>query len=190
MFERSPPNYAASFLPGPDHLDADEALRLGLRWLLAQSGEPLILLHARKMRGNNRLLEVAVQQYQLPVEAPGTLWKSGFAYQWGGGAVLAPWASQKVLDCIDGRLVGKVTAVCVIGWIEGEHDAWVAARGAADLQGGGRPAKSNPELLSDPVVRIAVDHAARFVNHNNALVQAASAGVEQVDVLVLLADPV
>jgi hypothetical protein len=63
--------------------------------------------------------------------------------------------------------------VCVIGWREDDpnHQAWVGARNAVDLESGTRLGRDPKETISDPVVRIAIDQAASFVNHNNALVQ-------------------
>jgi len=52
------------------------------------------------------------------------------------------------------------------------HLAWVATRNAPDLVSGKTLGKSHGEIVRDPVIRIALDHAGRFVNHNNALVQA------------------
>lgn len=118
--------YHAFYLPGPHQLKTDETVTLGLKWLLAQSGEPLILLHAKKMVRNNRFVDAAAQRYRIPVEAPVTIWKSGFARDWDGGTILAPWASDKVLDFIDDDLADKGEAVCVIGWSEGQHDIWIA----------------------------------------------------------------
>jgi hypothetical protein len=76
-----------------------------------------------------------------------------------------------VVSYIDDWLARKTEGVCTIGWIPGAHDRWIAARGAVDLRDGrplGRPVE---QIISDPVVRVAIDEAERFVNHNNALVQ-------------------
>lgn len=165
MFERKT-EYEAFFLPGPDEMNPDDAIRLALRWLVSQPGEPLILFHAKKMIQNNNLVADGARQYRIPVEAPRTLrWSD-----WRGGAILAPWASDDVLRFIDDDLAGKAKAVCVVGWISGAHDRWIAARGAGDLRGG-VAVQPNEEIISDPVVRIALDHASDAINHNNALVQ-------------------
>jgi hypothetical protein len=42
-----PVTYDAFVLPGPAHLPTDEALTIGLNWLLSQPGEPLIVLARR-----------------------------------------------------------------------------------------------------------------------------------------------
>lgn len=163
---RGSPKYQAFFVP--DDVDPDEAVTLGLRWLLEQSGEPLILFHRKLMVSNNRLLDGAAKRYRITYEAPGTV-RAG---AWGGGSILAPWASDEVIRSIDDRLAFKTDAVCIIGWSPGTHDSWIAARGAVDLRSGTPLGKSANEIINDPVVRIALDHAERFVNHNNSLVQA------------------
>lgn len=56
MFERTYP-YDAYFLPGPRELDPDEALNVGLRWLLAQPGEPLVVLSRKGNLSNNQILD-------------------------------------------------------------------------------------------------------------------------------------
>jgi hypothetical protein len=163
------PDYDAYFV-SPE-VERDRALALGLKWLLEQPGEPLVLLHAKKMVTNNRLLAAAVSKYHLRVEAPQTLWRSG--NRWQGGAILAPWASAGVLKCIDDDLSLEASAVCVVGWRENDpnHQAWIAARNAVDLDSGDELGRDPNEIISDPVVRIAIDYASTFVNHNNALVQ-------------------
>jgi hypothetical protein len=166
LFEREA-KYGAFFLPGPSEMDPDEAIRLALHWLVSQPGDPLILFHAKKMINNNRLVAEGARRYGIPVEAPRTLrWSD-----WSGGAIVAPWASDDVLRFIDDDLSGKPKAVCVVGWIPGAHDRWIAAREAADLRGGAA-VRPKEDLISDPVVRIAIDHASHAINHNNALVQA------------------
>jgi hypothetical protein len=164
----TPPRYDAYFV-SPD-VDPDEAVAAGLRWLLAQPGEPLILLQGKNMIDNNRALGAAAHRYRIRVEAPRTIWSNS----WGGGSILAPWASDKVLRCIDDDLASKANAVCVIGWSpdDPDHAAWIAARGATDLHTGAALGKRPEAIISDPVVRVALDEAERFVNHNNALVQA------------------
>lgn len=168
MVRRAPPQYEAFFVP--PEADPDEAIVLGLKWLLQQPGEPLILLHAKNMIDNNRMLGAAALEYSLRFEAPRTIGR----VHWNGGGILAPWASDDVLRCIDDRLAFKASAVCVIGWREDDpnHAAWTSARGALDLRDGDPIGKPVHQIISDPVVRIALDQAERFVNHNNALVQA------------------
>lgn len=159
--------YAAYFVP--PEIDAERAIALGVKWLVEQPGERLILLHAKKMIDNNRLLSRAARQYGLQYEAPNTVWKS----RWTGGPILAPWASETVIRSIEDDLAHQATAVCVIGSRNDDpnHQAWVVARDAISLETGERLGKSLDEIAIDPVVRIALDDAERFVNHNNQLVQ-------------------
>lgn len=164
MFERET-RYEAFFLPGPHELATDQAVALGLGWLAGQPGSPLVALSAKKVASNNRLLQGAVASGRLPVVAPPRMFVPG----WRGGAVLAPWASQRVLDGIDDDLGTGVTAVCVIEWSPGGHDEWRSARGARDLRDPAGAPAAGPAL--DPVVVAAMNDASRAVNHNNALVQ-------------------
>jgi len=48
----------------------------------------------------------------------------------------------------------------------------VLSRGAVDLRDGKPLGRSTNEIIGDAVVRITLDHAEHFVNHNNSLVQA------------------
>lgn len=168
MRERSGGQAYEAFFVDPD-VDAGEAVALALRWLVQRPGEPLVLFHAKNMVDNNRLLGAAIRQYGIRYEAPRTVWGGS----WSGGAILAPWASDKVLRCIDDELAFKTNAVCVIGWRPDDpnHAAWTASRRATDLKSGATLGKQPAEIISDPVVRIALDEAEGFVNHNNALVQ-------------------
>lgn len=159
--------YEAFFVP--PETDSDRGVALGLKWLLEQPGDRLILLHAKKMIDNNPLLGRAAREYNLRYEAPNTVWNSG----WRGGPILAPWASDKVIRCIEDELT-QATAVCVIGWRgdDPNHQGWVAARQAIDLDTGASLGKRPEDLVADPVVRLAFEEAERFVNHNNQLAQA------------------
>jgi hypothetical protein len=161
------PQYEAFYVPA--EVDPDEAVVLGLRWLVQQPGVPLILFHAKSMVDNNRVLGAAIRQYRIRFEAPRTIWNS----RWQGGSILAPWASDKVIRCLDDDLALRVDAVCIIGRRpdDPEHAAWISARSAVDLRTGRPLGVPVDEIISDPVVRIAIDDAEQFVNHNNALVQ-------------------
>jgi hypothetical protein len=160
--------YRAFFISSD--VELDRAIALGVEWLVQQPGEGLILLHAKRMIDNNRLLGQLARQYGIRCEAPQTIWKRS----WRGGAILAPWASADVIRCIDDELGHELTAVCIIGSRRNDpnHEAWVASRNATDVISGKALGKRTNSIVSDPVVRVALDHAERFVNHNNALVQA------------------
>lgn len=154
MFEKTG-SYDAWFLPGPDGMPPDEAMATGLRWLLDQPGSPLVASHAKKMLGNNPVLRQAAGSGRFEVVAPPRMWVPG----WSGGAVLAPWASRRFLDGIDDDLAGQVSAVCVIGWVEGQHEEWKAARRARDLRDPGSAPAAGPAL--DPVVVAAMTEVSR-----------------------------
>jgi hypothetical protein len=162
MFERTP-SYDAYFLPGPEDLSTDEALKLGLTWLLNQPGEPLIVLARKGNVSNNRLLEATVKKCRIKYTAPPRVYDSS----WAGGAILVPWAGEKTLLAIDEDLAHKAKAVCVIGWARGTHDTWIAGHGARDLRDPTTPLAA-PAL--HPVVAIAMKHAGDSINHNNGLV--------------------
>lgn len=163
MFDKTP-GYRAWFLPGPPELDDDEALRLALAWLVEQPGTPLLALHAKKMTANNLHLQAA-ERSGITVVAPPRMWVPG----WKGGAVLAPWASRRVLDGIDDDLGAAVAAVCVIQGSATDHTEWRAARQARDLRQPAAAPAAGPDL--DPVVVAAMTEAGQTINHNNALVQ-------------------
>ncbi|HEX3680754.1 MAG TPA: hypothetical protein VHU90_13615 [Galbitalea sp.] len=149
-------------------MDPDDAAVLALKWLLKQRGEPLVVFNRKAAVENDEVIEAAIYKYKIRYGAPGTLRGSG----WKGGAILAPWAADEVLEFIDGWLHRKAHAVCVMGFRPGSHDAWISARGAVNLADGQPLGKSITEIMSDLVVRIAIDHAAVPINHNNKLVQA------------------
>ncbi len=164
MFERTP-DYAAFYTP--DHAETDEANRAAVEWLLAQPGEPILLFNTKGSVRNSPFIHNAAIQNAIACESPKTVHGSN----WTRGAILAPWASDEVVRCIDDELSGRATAVCVIGWMPGKHDSWIAARQATNLLSGETVISSPASLIGDPVVRLAVDHASSFVNHNNGLVQ-------------------
>lgn len=157
--------YRAFYLPGPHELPTDEAVASGLKWLLDEPGSPLIVLSAKKVARNNRLLASAISRFGIPVVAPPHLWEAS----WTGGSILAPWASERALAGVDDDLSDRVNAVCVIGWGEGQHTTWILGHGARDLR---YPDQAPANPLLDPVVEVAMGHATRAINHNNALVQA------------------
>lgn len=162
MFEDEP-GYEAFFVPFS--VGTDDAVDLGVTWLRQQSGTGLIALHAKKMLTNNRRLAAAVSRYRWDVVSPPRLWQSS----WSGGAVLAPWASERVLTGIDEDLAIKATAVCVLSGSADADRIWRSARQAIDLTGQSLVAIAGGGL--DPVVVAAMTDVCTTVNHNNALVQ-------------------
>lgn len=163
MFERQQ-HFDAYFLPGPEEdLDVDTGIKLGLRWLLDQPGQPLIVLNKKIVLRNNKVLSTIVDQARIPVVAPPHVHQPS----WSSGAVLAPWASERTLLAIDDDLGHQATAVCAIGWAAGSLSPWIAGHGARDLRTP-HTAPAQPSL--DPVVVLAMEEASALINHNNALV--------------------
>jgi hypothetical protein len=161
MFE-SAPNFPVAYVPW-EGVNPDDAVRVGARWLVAQPGQPLVLMAAKKAYGNNRLLPALTSSAR--VEAPATAWKAG----WGGGPVLAPWPSERVLACLSDELATKVSAVCIIEWGDNEFvSAWLTAHNATNLLTGQEP---ESKILLSPVVEVAMRDLSGIVNHNNGLVQ-------------------
>src|SRR5260370_3428144 len=78
--------YAAFFIP--IDVDPDRAIEIGVSWLTEQPGEPLILLHAKKMIDNNRLLGRLAHQHRIRYEAPQTIRTSS---PWSDAAILPAW---------------------------------------------------------------------------------------------------
>lgn len=105
-----------SFLPGPGELDPDEGLTVGLRWLLAQRGEPLVVLSRKGNLSNNRILEQTVKRHRISVVAPPRVHGS----RWGGGSILVVWARERALLDVEDYLAQDANAVCVIGWADGD----------------------------------------------------------------------
>src|SRR5439155_15350778 len=102
---------------GRDGSGGGRPSRRTLALSLAQPGEPLVLLQATTMPEGNLTLAALVNRYGIRVEAPPTVRRSG----WEGGAVLAPWATDDVLRCIDDDLKGLVESVCAISWRPDHH---------------------------------------------------------------------
>ena len=162
MFEKTS-SYEAYFLPGPEEgLATDDALQLGLGWLLEQPGQPMVVLSAKKVLNNNHLLEQTVSRARILVAAPPRISDT----RWSGGAILAPWASERALQAIDADL-HNVTSVCVIGWNAGHHSTWITGHGARDLR---VPDAERAKPRLDPVVEVAMEDVTRAINHNNGLV--------------------
>lgn len=163
MFERTARIANAVYVPWDD-VDPDDAVRLGAAWLREQPGQRLVLLHTKGMYSNNRLLPQLTAG--AVVERPSSLWNAG----WSGGPVLAPWPSEEVLGFIADRLVKRATGVCVLPWGNDPFlSAWLTAHGAVNLLTGNADSATADGLLP-PVVRVAMEHLSRAVNHNNSLV--------------------
>lgn len=162
MFERRVP-YEAFFLPGPSGMPTEEALSVGLRWLLSQPGEPLVVLARKGNLSNNRFLERTVRTCGIKFTSPPRVYDP----PWSGGSILVPWAGEKALLQIDEHLADRTEAVCVIGWAAGSHDSWIAGHGARDVR---TPQEDPAAPTIHPVVAVAMGHAGDSINHSNGLV--------------------
>ncbi|QSR32337.1 hypothetical protein CFI00_17965 [Nocardioides sp. S5] len=161
MFE-STATYPAAYVS--DNVEPAEALRLALAWVADQSGvKPLILMHAKKMKGNDPQVAKIIDRHGLSVESP----NSSAAGQH-SAPVIAIWPSDAVIEHIDSRHRRTPAAVCLIKSSRpGAQDGWIAAHQAVDLVSGG--AAERP-TLADPVVEHAMRQAGNDINHNNMLV--------------------
>jgi hypothetical protein len=163
-------SYNAFYLPGPEDLPTYQALTLGLQWLRRQPGRPLVVLQTMSVLKNNHLLAEAVQQFGATVMASPQLGDT----DWSGGSILF-WASERELEVMDEKLT-DVDAVCVIASSSRDTprakaalDTWIARHQATDLRNPEEPAQTARRQLG-PVVEIAMAHASRAINHDNALV--------------------
>lgn len=89
---------------------------------------------------------------------------------WAGGPVIAPWPDKEVFDVLD-RSRQRISSLCVIKWlaVDTEIDAWLTARNAIDVTGDGR--RLEPADITDPVVRVVMEHLTRHINLGNRLAQ-------------------
>ena len=177
MFEK-PLSYDAFYLPGD--MDFDQALRLGFAWLLEQTGKPLVVLSAKKMVNNNNILADLVRRHRVEVVAPPRV----FQGHWRGGPVLAPLVNERALLAVDEDLGDRVTAVCVIEWLPGDHATWIAGHDARDLRTPNAEQEATATL--HPVVVAAMTEAGRSINHNNALVTASEKAMVVLTLQVLV----
>lgn len=155
------PSYAAFYLPGPEDLPTQQALALGLQWLLRQPGQPLVVLSSRSLLKNNRLLSDAVQEFEVTVALPRLCDTS-----WSGGSLLF-WASAHALLDIDAQLTG-IQAMCVIVTSRHMEGAWILEHHARDLRHR-ETAIQTPRLA--PIVQHALSHASQAIDHGDALIR-------------------
>lgn len=159
MFERVP-DLEVVYVPAPPAVGPDDGVLLGAAWLAEQPGSPAVLLHAKKMYSNNRLLPELTRG--------ATVIKPGDSAGWVGGPVLAPWPSERVLASLSDSLAPRVSSVCIVCWHDDPHlRAWLAAHEAVNLVDSAAPTE---RLVIDPVVEQAMRNLSMLVNHNNGLV--------------------
>jgi hypothetical protein len=159
MFE-SDRDYPTALAAGPEH--GDLGLRDGLRWLMSVvsevGGEPLVFAPGRANVDHNQLLSEFVRRTGVAVST----WRSS-ARGWSGGPVLAAWPTREKLGEIADDPLTR--ALCVIPWVEGEVDGWVASA-KPELLG---PAVGPDPVSLDPVVVEGLETMTQSVNLGNNL---------------------
>lgn len=161
MFEAPNRDYPTALAAGPEH--GDQGMRDGLTWLLTKvselGGKPLILAPGRSNVDGNQLLSSFIKKTGIAVAT----WRSP-ARSWSGGPVLAAWPTREKLGEIADD--PRTTALCVVPWVKGEVDGWIAAV-KPELLG---PAVLPTETTSlDPVVIEGLKTMTVLVNLSNNL---------------------
>ena len=155
------------FVPHVEALPAGiRSADLGAGWLAQHQdeGTPFILVSVRDHASNNETIQALTSG-----GVPWTIPRNFPPREWPGGPVLAPWANDKVIECID-RHSERITSVCVLKWLEKDNRAWLTARGAVDVTSPDRaPLKAN---VDDHVVLAAMQEITTIVNLSNNLATA------------------
>lgn len=152
----------------------DNAIRIGLRWLLRWAAEhgqtAAISVYALD---NLRRLENVLGTAAIKTLAAGDTYRTGnatielitqrrnpgrFA-----GPVLAIWTNDKRLRDLDEL---GTAAICAIPFTEGAIDEWKAAWGPTDLRSGGEATRAT---ISNPVVEAALRSLSAAVNLSTGL---------------------
>ena len=102
---------------------------VGARWLLQRhnEGQPLILVATHQNASNNDVFKGLVSggvPYVIPRHFPPAGWP--------GGPVLAPWPDSETIKRIQGS-PDRITSLCVLQWIEGENQEWLAEHNAIEV---------------------------------------------------------
>jgi hypothetical protein len=86
-------------------------------------------------------------------------------YEWPEGVALALWPSPSMMGLLDDHLGTR--AVAAVPWLLRDIEPWIRARRPIDLLG---QEEQRPEpSISDPVVRIAIEHLTQSVNLGTGL---------------------
>jgi hypothetical protein len=154
-------NYDAFWIPGLDtDFDADEALRLGYKWLQDSAADrtSVIALNAASMTQNRPLL--ARMGTRVPVVS--RLTRSRARLGRSPHAVLAVWPTVPTLEFSEGLASGG--GLCVIPNSLDEMSAWMARTAAVNLADPAAPPVPGPNLNAE--VKQALDHTLLFDGHN------------------------
>ncbi len=139
------------------------AIRRGISWLSKRSvthgGQPLLYVPGRRNLDADPTLKRLSEQIKTAT------WRTLSGAGWTGGSVLAAWPDRRHLAEIDGDR--RTSALCVIGWSDGDTVAWLAAFNPKLLASG--PAAATAPAISDPVVLEGMRTLTTMVNHANNL---------------------
>ena len=102
---------------------------VGARWLHERrnEGQPLILVATHRNASNNVVIARLVSdgvRYVIPRQFPPAGWY--------GGPVLAPWPDSKTIKQVE-QSPDQITSLCVLQWIEGENQEWLAEHNALEV---------------------------------------------------------
>lgn len=148
------------FIVDSTSADSDSALKDALSWLVAESQMSDGAIYLAGLEQLSHLSAVLSGDQIARLDGERQLDLSGsrihlilrlrrpmsFA-----GAVLAPWASPKLIQEVEGL---EPSAICVTGWIPGELDEWKRVHGPIDVRGG---VPLNPPEKASDAVKGAVD---------------------------------
>lgn len=150
------------FYVPPDVAEGHDGIREGLRWLLRWINEhpgtpvPLIIAPSLNQLRTIDLLEAACSTMQC--ESART-WRARPGRR--NGPVLLLFPDRALLGDLD---EWSQSALCVVPSRLEPIDYWVRARGAVDATGRSPGPGERAELVSNPVVREALDDLSVFVN--------------------------
>jgi hypothetical protein len=147
----------AFFVP-TDEIGAAQGSKVGIGWLARLAaekvaGEPMIIVHAKNMAGNNKFMAAASATFRWETT------RTWYGSPWHGGPVLALFPTARALNAILERS-HLITYLCVVESSGERPEAWLRARRPTYLIGA--PPPESPAL--DPEVAGALVSLTAFVN--------------------------
>jgi hypothetical protein len=147
----------AFFVP-TDEIGAAQGSKVGIGWLARLAaekvaGEPMIIVHAKNMAGNNKFMAAASATFRWETT------RTWYGSPWHGGPVLALFPTARALNAILERS-HLITYLCVVESSGEGPEAWLRARRPTYLIGA--PPPESPAL--DPEVAGALVSLTAFVN--------------------------
>jgi len=162
VFERTV-TYPAAYT----HLEPsrDAEILLALQWLAKQQeaigGEILVLAPGLSNLDNSEV----IARYRRSLRCMSEVTFKKRSHEWNGGPALALWPTASMMALIDEN--HRTRAVAAVPWLLDDIGPWVRARRPIDLLGiAGRLSEAG---ISDPVVRIAMEHLSIGVNLSTGL---------------------